>query len=138
MSDGAHGRIGCGRASVQHRPARVTSAVPAAASSRRGGRRPVRRTARARRLARLLVLIAVVCVLAWGGARVAIAQTEAAAPVTIHRVLPGETLWGIVDRHYDDSGMDIRRVIQDVMEVNGLSDAALRPGQTIELPVVLE
>jgi len=101
-------------------------------------RRPARRAPRSRRLARLLVLVAVVCVLAWGGARVAIAQTDAAATVTVHRVQPGETLWGIVDRYYEGSGTDIRRLIKDVMDANGLSDAALQPGQTIELPPAIE
>ncbi|MBM3147661.1 MAG: LysM peptidoglycan-binding domain-containing protein [Actinobacteria bacterium] len=84
------------------------------------------------------MLVAVVCVVAWGGARVAIAQTEAAAPVTIHRVQPGETLWGIVEVYYDDDGRDIRRLIQDVMDANGLSDATLHPGQAIELPTAVE
>lgn len=143
MNRGAHRRTASGRRCVQHRPTCLTGACSGAASPQRGVhphvvRRPVRRIPRARGIARLLGLIAVVCVLAWGGARVAIAQTEAATTVTIHRVQPGETLWGIVDRHYDDSGTDIRRLIQDVMEANGLSDAALLPGQTIELPVVFK
>lgn len=101
-----------------------------------GARRALaRRRATARRRGRLLVLSAIVALVVWGGAQVAVATGDASPTPETHVVQAGETLWEIVTVHYADSGRDIRALIAEVMAVNDLSDAALRPGQRITLPV---
>jgi hypothetical protein len=48
-------------------------------------------------------------------------------------VQQGDTLWSIAAT-VADSGDDVRAVIADIRELNGLSDASLVPGQSLVLP----
>ena len=48
----------------------------------------------------------------------------------------GETLWGVVEAEVDTSGYDIRQVVNEVREINGLEELNLRPGDQVELPVI--
>jgi nucleoid-associated protein YgaU len=47
-------------------------------------------------------------------------------------VQPGDTLWSIAGSLEDDG--DVRAVVDEIQELNGLHDAVLVPGQTLRLP----
>ncbi|MYK55705.1 MAG: LysM peptidoglycan-binding domain-containing protein [Acidimicrobiia bacterium] len=48
-------------------------------------------------------------------------------------VSPGDTLWEIADRFSPDS-VDLRVVVQELVELNGLESKVLRPGQVLQVP----
>jgi len=48
-------------------------------------------------------------------------------------VTEGDTLWGLVQRHYNYTG-DIRRAVYEVRRINGLKDALIVPGQLLYIP----
>ena len=48
-------------------------------------------------------------------------------------VSPGETLWEIADRFSPES-VDLRVVVQELVELNRLESKVLRPGQVLQLP----
>jgi nucleoid-associated protein YgaU len=54
------------------------------------------------------------------------------AGVTTVVVEPGDTLWSIASSL--DGDRDVRAVIDQIQELNGLESAALVPGQTLRLP----
>ena len=45
----------------------------------------------------------------------------------------GDTLWGIAARHYGTQA-DLRRVVFDIRQSNGLQGATVQPGETLRLP----
>jgi nucleoid-associated protein YgaU len=45
----------------------------------------------------------------------------------------GDTLWQLVQKHYDYKG-DIRRAIYEVRQINGMQDALIVPGQVVYIP----
>jgi hypothetical protein len=49
-----------------------------------------------------------------------------------HTVLSGDTLWGIAA--IIDPGADPRDVVEQIMTLNGLTNAAVSPGQQLALP----
>jgi nucleoid-associated protein YgaU len=55
------------------------------------------------------------------------------APLQIAVVRPGDTLWGLALR-YAPARSRLRPWIAETEHLNGLSDAALHPGQVIRLP----
>ena len=114
-------------------------------ASRGGGRRPSsragRRQLRRRRLAgalRLVVFLLLIFVAVWAGVRVAHAGTDASV-YTGHQyvVEAGDTLWGIAAREYD-AGVDVRRAIYRIREVNDLERSAVSPGDRLTLPYLEE
>ncbi|MDE0233203.1 MAG: LysM peptidoglycan-binding domain-containing protein [bacterium] len=48
-------------------------------------------------------------------------------------VAPGETLWEIADRFSPES-MDLRLVVQELVDLNRLESKVLRPGQVLQVP----
>ncbi|MDE0120908.1 MAG: LysM peptidoglycan-binding domain-containing protein [bacterium] len=48
-------------------------------------------------------------------------------------VSPGETLWEIADRFSPES-VDLRVVVRELVELNGLESKVLRPGQVLQVP----
>lgn len=48
-------------------------------------------------------------------------------------VKPGDTLWVIAQRA-SDGQRDIRAVVDQIREINGLESVMLRPGQTLKVP----
>ncbi|MBX9244694.1 LysM peptidoglycan-binding domain-containing protein [Actinotalea ferrariae] len=56
-----------------------------------------------------------------------------ATPVQTHVVGAGETLWGIAAT-VAAPGEDLRDVVDELVELNGLGDAGLQAGQQILLP----
>jgi nucleoid-associated protein YgaU len=59
------------------------------------------------------------------------AAPSAVAAVSV-TVQPGDTLWSIATS-LDGDG-DVRAVVDEIQELNGLNGAALVPGQTLLLP----
>lgn len=50
-----------------------------------------------------------------------------------HTVQPGDTLWDIALR-IGSPTQDIRRLVFEITQLNGLTDAQLKPGQVLRLP----
>lgn len=48
-------------------------------------------------------------------------------------VSPGETLWEIADRFSPES-VDLRVVVQELVELNRLESKVLKPGQVLQVP----
>jgi nucleoid-associated protein YgaU len=115
---------------------------PAAPARRRyPPERRWRAAARRRRLrgfARLAVLVLVVLVTVWTGARIANATSNGAA-FTEHRyvVHAGDTLWGVAARAYPGQH-DPRRLVFAIERRNHLAGADLHPGQVLVLPVLAQ
>jgi nucleoid-associated protein YgaU len=113
---------------------------PAAPARRRSPperrRRAAARRRRLRGLTRLAVLVLVVLVTVWMGARIANATSNAAA-FSEHRyvVHAGDTLWGIATRAYPGQH-DPRRLVFAIERRNHLARADLHPGQVLVLPVL--
>ena len=53
-------------------------------------------------------------------------------PGIVHVVQAGETLWSIAEGQAP--ARDPREVIHEIVDLNGLDDAPLVPGQTLDLP----
>ena len=117
------------------------SGIPTSRAGRGAGpvgarcsRRRLRLTRRARRLALLLAVAAGIALGSWlapllgvgdgGGLRL--------AGVTSVVVQPGDTLWSIASPVAADG--DVRAVVAEIRQLNGLSSADLVPGQTLRLP----
>jgi LysM repeat protein len=100
---------------------------------------PLRLTRRGRRLARtVVVLLAVLTALLLS---VASRQTPvqagtgpATSATTTVVVQPGETLWTVARGLSADA--DIRETVARIQELNGLSGASVRPGQSLIVPVI--
>jgi nucleoid-associated protein YgaU len=93
----------------------------------------LRLTRRARRLVVVLALAAGVAVGSWlgpliggGGGDLRLAGGSSVV------VQPGDTLWSIASAVAE--GADVRGVVDEIQELNGLDGAALRPGQVLVLP----
>jgi nucleoid-associated protein YgaU len=94
----------------------------------------LRLTRRARRLAVVLALASGVAVGSWlapllGGAGEGDLRLAGVESVVVQ---PGDTLWSIATS-LDGDG-DVRAVVDEIQELNGLNGAALVPGQTLLLP----
>jgi len=110
------------------------------------GRRP-RAVYIRRRLAVLLVLVAVLCSVAWSTGQVLASRggapasaptarpahagdADPAAATASYVVQPGDTLWSLARRYHGD--MSTERYLERLVEVNG--GAALEVGQVVVLP----
>ncbi|OLT46853.1 hypothetical protein BJF88_04115 [Cellulosimicrobium sp. CUA-896] len=84
-----------------------------------------------------VVLVLLVAVVAFLGARVGAAVAGGPAEpveVRVHVVAAGETLWSHAQR-LAAPGEDVRDVVADIVELNGLSSSGLAEGQRLLLPV---
>ncbi|HET8872620.1 MAG TPA: LysM peptidoglycan-binding domain-containing protein [Gaiellaceae bacterium] len=77
---------------------------------------------------RFLLVAFLVTVLAWS---ILAHGSEGAGAGEAYRVRPGDTLWSIAARRY---GGDPRQAVWRLQRENGLSGAALTPGQVLVLP----
>ncbi|MEU5885127.1 LysM peptidoglycan-binding domain-containing protein [Spirillospora sp. NPDC047279] len=61
-------------------------------------------------------------------------DNEPARPDRLQTVVvePGDTLWVIASRHSPEA--DPRRTVQRIIDLNGLGEAIVQPGQTLKLP----
>jgi hypothetical protein len=94
----------------------------------------VRLTRRARRLAVVLALAAGVAIGSWLGPLLSSGGEGDLRLAGVDSVVvqPGDTLWSIAISLNGDG--DVRAVVDEIMELNGLNSAALVPGQTLLLP----
>jgi hypothetical protein len=118
--------------------ARVAPTVARPAVARRSAPTPtpttrLRLTRRARRLAVVLAVAVGVAVGSWlgplvsgGGEDLRLAGGSSVV------VQPGDTLWSIASGLHDDG--DVRALIDEIQELNGLESAELHPGQSLLLP----
>ena len=93
----------------------------------------MRLTRRARRLAVVTAMAAGVALGSWlapllngGGADLRLVGDTSVV------VRPGDTLWSIASAVAE--GADVRVVVDEIQELNGLSGSELVPGQTLRLP----
>lgn len=100
---------------------------------RRGGLSGLRLTRRGR-LA--LVLLSVLLGLAvWSvSAKAFASEPGGGVEVQTVTVQPGETLWRLA-AGVAESGEDVRDVVQEIQELNGMESAAVRAGEQLLLPV---
>jgi nucleoid-associated protein YgaU len=90
-------------------------------------------TRRARRLAWVLALAVGVALGSWLQPLISGADGDLRlAGVQSVVVQPGDTLWSIAANAAGDD--DVREVVDRIQALNGLSDAAITPGQVLELP----
>ena len=84
----------------------------------------------------VIALLALSAGLAWNSlAQSAVAGTGAEpVPVSPHTVAAGETLWDIA-RTVTDPGQDVREVVDEIVDLNGLGGAGLRAGEQILVPL---
>ena len=134
-----------GRRGSDRYPARTTDAIiivmpPARADVVATGprsRAPARSALRLTRRGRLVLTMAILAVgvvLALVGARAASAGSSAPAVVAPQSVTvqPGQSLWQIASAAVP--GADVRDVIIDIKELNGMGSSALSAGQVLRLP----
>ena len=97
-------------------------------------RRAAARRRRLRGLGRLVLLVLIVLVSVWVGTRIAAASSD--NPVERSYVVrPGDTLWGVAARSYPHD-RDPRPLVYLIERRNGLSSAAVQPGQRLVLPIL--
>ena len=80
---------------------------------------------------RLCLLLAAICMvfLMIGGS----ADAEGPTPVVEYVVAPGDTLWGIASIRMEPGG-DVRRLVSDIVELSGVENGLIIPGQILLLP----
>ena len=81
----------------------------------------------------VLVLLIFSAIMLAGGLPQATAADEG-RPLQAVVVVQGDTLWSLVQKHYDYQG-DIRRAIYEVRQLNSLKEATIVPGQLIYIPL---
>jgi len=52
---------------------------------------------------------------------------------TEFKVMSGDTLWEIA-RNNNPHGQDVRKVVHEIMEINNMQSADIRPGYIIKIP----
>jgi hypothetical protein len=81
---------------------------------------------------RLTLLLAAVCMvfLMIGGS----ADAEGTPPAVVEYVVaPGDTLWGIA-AGITEQGGDVRRLVADIVQLSGVENGMIIPGQILLLP----
>ncbi|QGK69456.1 LysM peptidoglycan-binding domain-containing protein [Allosaccharopolyspora coralli] len=54
------------------------------------------------------------------------------SPTTVVQVEPGDTLWGLANRHAPHA--DTAAVVRRMVEMNGLEGSVARPGESLIVP----
>jgi len=74
----------------------------------------------------------------WAGVRVAHAGTDASVYTGQRYVVSGgDTLWSIAAQEYG-AGVDLRRAVYQIREVNHLDGSTVSPGERLTLPYLEE
>lgn len=94
-----------------------------------GGLRLTRRG----RLVTVLLALAVAVPTGVFGAQAVAGTPVEPVEVRLHTVVPGETLWQFA-RNLAEPGQDLREVVRDLRELNGMETSALRAGQVVAIP----
>mgnify|MGYP000076639513 CR=1 FL=1 len=92
----------------------------------------LRLTARGRFVLALAALLLAAPLGLWGVSAVAGSPHEP-VPVQLHTVAPGETLWQYAEQ-VAGPDQDLRDVVADLRDLNGLRSSELRVGQLVVLP----
>lgn len=66
------------------------------------------------------------------GIKAVSAGQQGPSPTVTYAVEPGDTLWAIAGRL--SAGEDRRKVVHELIQLNGLASPTLLPGQRIQLP----
>lgn len=113
----------------------ATARPRASASNASAELPPLRLTTRGRRLLGVLAALALTGAVTFGSSAIAGPSVEP-TPIatTAYTFAPGESLW-LVAVGLAAPGQDIREVVYELMELNGLETAAVQAGQTILVPV---
>ena len=77
-----------------------------------------------------VVVVVAVVLLATG---VGASSPDAVGDSVTHRVVAGDTLWGIAADHTGDGG-DVRRTVFEIRRYNDLDGSVIVPGQVLEIP----
>jgi hypothetical protein len=93
----------------------------------------LRLTARGRRVVALLALLLALGAILFGSQRATADGSPRAQEVVAYTVAPGETLWSIA-ASVATPGEDVRDVIAELEELNGLPGAGLQAGQQLLVP----
>jgi len=80
-----------------------------------------------------LVVLVVVLLLARGVGATTGDSPESAGAHVVHRVIGGETLWGIA-AEYAAPGDDLRKAVFTIQQANDLNDSVIHPGQELLIP----
>ena len=54
-------------------------------------------------------------------------------PTTQHVVQSGDTLWAVA-KAVAPQGADVRQTVHQILDLNGLADAVIHPGQVLAIP----
>lgn len=65
---------------------------------------------------------------------VAMQQVEGDTDYIEVLVAPGDTVWGLA-REYGPDGVDVRRMIYQIRDANGLETFVIHPGQVLIIPI---
>ncbi|MEG3614871.1 LysM peptidoglycan-binding domain-containing protein [Isoptericola haloaureus] len=98
----------------------------------RWGLTGLRLTARGRVVLAVLAL-AVSLPLAFAGGQAVAGSPGEPLEVRLHTVAPGETLWDFA-APLTDPGQDVRDVVAELRDLNGMTESSLRVGQVLVLP----
>ncbi|MCL1817121.1 MAG: LysM peptidoglycan-binding domain-containing protein [Clostridiales bacterium] len=98
----------------------------------------IQRLRKGRCLAALLLMVLVAILLMGSGNSKGITNNENLSlsenrPMQAVVVDQGDSLWSLVQKHYDYKG-DIRKAIYEVRQINNLKDAIIVPGQVLQIP----
>jgi LysM repeat protein len=61
------------------------------------------------------------------------AGAEGPTPVVEYVVASGDTLWGIAADRVEPGG-DVRRLVSDIIDLSGVENSMIMPGQILLLP----
>jgi LysM repeat protein len=61
------------------------------------------------------------------------AEAEGPTSVTEYVVASGDTLWGIAAERIEPGG-DVRRLVSDIIDLSGVENGIILPGQILLLP----
>jgi nucleoid-associated protein YgaU len=107
----------------------LVTEVPTVTFRTHGGEPTLRLTRRGRAVVAILAML--------GATYVTFASQQAVAgsgadavPVATRTVVAGETLWEIAGE-YAEPGQDVREVVDELMDLNGLTGGRLRAGQEL-------